>query len=125
MKLTKSIGLGCLLLIGACAGGHVHSTHFPFGGLWSVRNYQAGVPQRAWLTFHPNKAIATESFFADGRRTGTWNTSSARGVLLFQRSYADDVPHGEWKRYDQKGNLIVMRRFEKGQLVETHWASER
>jgi hypothetical protein len=101
----RRLQLGALALLGiaGCAGGQIHSTHFPFGGLWSVRNYQGATAQRAWLVFHPNKAIASEQFYANGERTGTWRRFAPDETLLFERSYEADLPHGEWRRFHPDG----------------------
>jgi antitoxin component YwqK of YwqJK toxin-antitoxin module len=112
-----------LLAIAGCAGGQIHSTHFPFGGLWSVRNYQGATAQRAWLIFHPNKALACEQFYANGERTGTWRRFAPDETLLFERSYAADLPHGTWRRFRQDGSLIVTRTYENGELIDEVWAT--
>lgn len=120
----RRLYLGSLALLGiaSCAGGQIHSTHFPFGRLWSVRNYQGATAQRAWLVFHPNKAIASEQFYANGERTGTWRRFAPDETLLFERNYSADLPHGAWRRFTPDGSLIVTRTYEFGELIEEVWA---
>jgi antitoxin component YwqK of YwqJK toxin-antitoxin module len=131
MKVRFLVGLaatGALILALAwlAAGGprKVLTSHYPSGLGLSARGFVDGVPDGAWITWHPDRSIASESFYRRGQRNGRWATWSRADVelrraqaLLFERHYQDDLLHGPFVRRWLDGTTMLEGRYDRGRRV--------
>ncbi len=110
------------------AGGsrRVLTSHYPSGLGLSARGFVGDVPDGAWLTWHPDRALASEAFYRRGQRSGRWTTYSAPDVevrrpqvLLFERHYENDRLHGPFVRRWLDGAPMIEGRYERGRRVGT------
>lgn len=52
-----------------------------------------------------------------GRKQGTWKTFYPDGDIKFSGNYLDGKKNGIFKKYDKKGNLVSIEKYEKGDKV--------
>jgi len=53
------------------------------------------------------------------RKHGPYFYYYRNGQLKISGNYKEGSKHGDWKHYDQKGNLTKLEKFKKGKLRET------
>lgn len=76
--------------------------------------YHFGVKQGLELFWHSNGNKAKEFHWVNGMRHGEIREWSMGGKALLKGRYFMNVPDGEWKYYDEEGNLLRSSVFEDG-----------
>ena len=67
-----------------------------------------------WTRRCENGMVASEGYFGDGHRVGTWKVWDCNGNLLRIGNYEHDEPVGLWREWDSKGNPVSSGGFVAG-----------
>jgi antitoxin component YwqK of YwqJK toxin-antitoxin module len=57
-------------------------------------------------------------------KQGPWKDFYPDGKIKIEKTYTDDLLHGYYKEYDEKGNLIMTMLYEKGAIVKSNVEDE-
>ncbi len=74
------------------------------------------------MEYHNDFLVSRERinrFDAKNVKQGPWKEFYADGKIKSESNYVDDLLHGYYKEYDEKGNLVLTTLYEKGALVKS------
>ena len=80
--------------------------YFENGKLMSSENYINEVKNGIWKTYNENGIVAKQESYKNGLKDGIWITRHNNGIKSSEATYKDGALVGEFKRFDEKGNLI-------------------
>ena len=60
----------------------------------------------------------------NGLKQGEWKEFYANGGIKSERTYKDDMIHGYYKEYDNRGKLVVTMLYENGAIVKSRVEDE-
>tara|TARA_B100001939_G_C16877116_1_gene589144 strand:+ start:149 stop:616 length:468 start_codon:yes stop_codon:yes gene_type:complete len=77
-----------------------------------------GIQQGDFISYYTNQMKQEEGSYHYGLKIGKWNRWSESGVLISQTYYSTDgKKHGNWKIWDNEGNLKALMIYENGKRV--------
>lgn len=109
--------------------------YFPDGRINQVINYRNGKKEGLSKEFDHNGEVITLMEYsndflvsrekidrkdADGLRQGVWKEFYPSGSIKSEKSFRNDMLHGYYKEYDEKGNLVLTMLYENGSIVKSN-----
>lgn len=70
-----------------------------------------GNRQGLWISYYDTGVKWSESYYTDGKRDGHSLTFYPNGQVRYVGEYSDDERIGNWKFYDEEGNLTNEENF--------------
>jgi len=100
---------------------HVELLH-PGGEVLRSETYVSGVADGPFAFREAVRSL--RGSYRQGKKSGLWNFEYvARGErITAQQSFANDLPHGEWRWLDADGTSLQSATFERGELI--HWIGQ-
>lgn len=71
----------------------------------------SGRRQGLWLSYYDNGIKWSESYYSNGDRDGHSITFFPNGAIRYVGEYKNDEKVGNWKFYDEEGNLVKEENF--------------
>lgn len=75
------------------------------------RMNKAGERHGLWVSYYDNGTKWSESYYVDGERDGHSLTFYPNGRVRYIGEYKNDIKVGNWKFYDEEGNLTKEENF--------------
>ena len=114
--------------------------YFPDGKIKQTINYRNGKKEGLSKEYNQNgEVVAIFEYSNDflinrekinskdekGLRQGTWKEFYPSGAIKSECYYKNDLLHGYYKEYDEKGNLILTMLYEEGKIVKSNINDEK
>jgi len=98
--------------------------YFLFDTLVFMKGFMKNnLPDSIFISYHLSSTSvrkeASRSFFTNGVKEGTEVEHNDKGIVIFIRNFKDGVLNGEFKHYDDYGNIISNGVYKKGKKIET------
>jgi antitoxin component YwqK of YwqJK toxin-antitoxin module len=92
--------------------------YYPNGNLESEYELKDGKKHGKQIFYYKHGAVELEESYENGKLNGKSTQYFVTGDTSYEASYKDDLPHGEWKYFDDNGELYLTQKFENGTLIE-------
>ncbi|MCG8331621.1 MAG: energy transducer TonB [Chitinophagales bacterium] len=96
----------------------IYKEWYDDGRPWKEGLYKNGKKAGTW-TYYPFDDLGQKrrGTYANGQKDGQWVWLDTLGQVVEERNYQNNELHGIAKIFDSEGRLVIMRTYEKGELI--------